>query len=403
MSLLAHPPLPPFERSGTHAWVWPKLDALCTTFAATAAQRDRQGGHAAHERELIRTSGLLNLSTPAAFGGQGANWQTVYRTVRQLAETDSALAHLYAFHHLQVATVLIFGRPEQQARLLGDTVARRLFWGNALNPSDRRATAQPTAGGYLVHGPKSYCSGSVGSDRLTVSAWHEATQSFLIGVVATDAPGVHVVADWDAFGQRQTDSGTVTFEQVFIADDDVLIRPGEAATPWVTLRSQLAQHVLGSLYAGLAAGALRAGLDFSRELARPWSASGVSRAVDDPYTQLRYAELWLQVKAAHAVSDAAAAAIDSAFARGLSLDAATRGEVAIAVAEAKVLSHRAAMEVTSRFFELTGARATSTGHGLDRFWRNARVHTLHDPVDYKLRDIGRYVLEGRHPEPTAYS
>lgn len=403
MTSVSHPPLVAFDRSGEHAWIWPKLDALCQTLAATAAQRDRQGGHAAEERALIRASGLLNLTTPQAHGGHGVSWQTFYRTLRQLAEVDSALAHLYAFHHLQVATILIYGQPEQQARLLSQTVEYRLFWGNALNPSDRRATATPVAGGYLVNGPKSYCSGSVGSDRMTLSAWHEATQSFLIGVVSTDAPGVHVAADWDAFGQRQTDSGTVNFEQVFIADADVLVRPGEMVTPWASLRSQVAQHVLGSLYAGLAAGALRAGLDFSRELARPWAASGVSRSVDDPYTQLRYAELWLQVKAANAVSDAAGVAIDGAFAKGLSLDAATRGDVAIAVAEAKVLSHRAAMEVTSRFFELTGARSTSTGLGLDRFWRNARVHTLHDPVDYKLRDIGRYVLEGRHPEPTAYS
>jgi len=392
-----------FDRGGEHAWIWSQLDTLCQTFAATAVQRDQQGGHAAHERELIRASGLLSLTTPQALGGHGVSWQAFYRTLRQLAEVDSALAHLYAFHHLQVATILIYGQPEQQARLLRQTVEHRLFWGNALNPSDRRATVTPVAGGHLVNGPKSYCSGSVGSNRMTLSAWHEATQSFLIGVVATDAPGVHVVADWDAFGQRQTDSGTVNFEQVFIADEDVLVRPGEVTTPWMSLRSQVAQHVLGSLYAGLAVGALRAGLDFSRELARPWSASGVSRAVDDPYTQQRYAELWLQVKAASAVSDAAAGAIDRAFAQGTRLDATTRGDVAIAVAEAKVLSHRAAMEVTSRFFELTGARSTSSGLGLDRFWRNARVHTLHDPVDYKLRDIGRFLLEGRHPEPTAYS
>lgn len=398
-----HPPLPWRGSGGEHDGIWPKVDALCAALASTAAERDRQGGHAARERELIRASGLLNLTTPRAHGGDGVSWHTFYRTLRRLAEVDSALAHLYAFHHLQVATILIYGRPEQQARLLSETVAHRLFWGNALNPSDRRATATAVTGGYLVNGPKSYCSGSVGSDRMTLSAWHEATQSFLIGVVSTDAPGVHVVADWDAFGQRQTDSGTVKFEQVFVPDEDVLVRPGSATTPWMTLRSQVAQHVLGSLYAGLATGALRAGLAFSRELARPWSASGVSRAVDDPYSQLRYAELWLQVKAAVAVSDAAAGAIDRAFARGSTLDAATRGDVAIEVAEAKVLSHRAAMEVTSRFFELTGARATSTGLGLDRFWRNARVHTLHDPVDYKLRDIGRYVLEGRHPEPTAYS
>jgi hypothetical protein len=31
------------------------------------------------------------------------------------------------------------------------------------------------------------------------------------------------------------------------------------------------------------------------------------------------------------------------------------------------------------------------------------VHTLHDTIDYKLRDIGRYVLSGRLPDPTAYS
>jgi alkylation response protein AidB-like acyl-CoA dehydrogenase len=77
--------------------------------------------------------------------------------------------------------------------------------------------------------------------------------------------------------------------------------------------------------------------------------------------------------------------------------------VAIAVNEAKVLAHRAAIEVSSQFFELTGARATSQKLGLDRFWRNARVHTLHDPIDYKYRDIGRYLLDGQFPEPTSYS
>ena len=80
-----------------------------------------------------------------------------------------------------------------------------------------------------------------------------------------------------------------------------------------------------------------------------------------------------------------------------------RGEVAVSVAEAKVLAHRASIEIGSQLFELTGARSTSARFGFDRFWRNARVHTLHDPVDYKLRDLGRYALDCRLPEPTAYS
>ncbi len=403
---MSHTPLPwlvTADVSDAPAWVQQQLDALCAQLQSTAVERDRVGGHAAAEREAIRHSGLLKLTTPAAYGGEGLGWPLFYRSLRRIAEVDSALAHLYAFHHLQVATVLIYGNAEQQQRLLSDTVSHQLFWGNALNPSDRRATAQRVSGGYLVNGPKGYCSGSVGSDRLTLSAWNESTQSFLIAVTATDQPGVHVAADWDAFGQRQTDSGTVTFEQVFIPEQDVLLHPGEASTPWITLRSQLAQHVLGSLYAGIAAGALRAGIAFTRDHARPWATAGVERCVDDPCTQLRSAELWLQVKAAIAVSDAASVRLQSAFSQGLQLSAEQRGDVAVAVAEAKVLSHRAAMEVSSRFFELTGARSASARLGLDRFWRNARVHTLHDPVDQKLRDLGRFALEGLLPNPTAYS
>ena len=68
-----------------------------------------------------------------------------------------------------------------------------------------------------------------------------------------------------------------------------------------------------------------------------------------------------------------------------------------------MLAHRAAIEVSSQMFELTGARSTSSRHGFDRYWRNARVHTLHDPVDQKLRDIGRHQLDGRSPDPTPYS
>ncbi|MBK4241987.1 hypothetical protein JJP57_23915, partial [Enterobacter hormaechei] len=49
----------------------------------------------------------------------------------------------------------------------------------------------------------------------------------------------------------------------------------------------------------------------------------------------------------------------------------------------KVLAHRAALFVAQELFEATGARSTKAALALDRFWRNARTHTLHDPLDYK--------------------
>ena len=39
------------------------------------------------------------------------------------------------------------------------------------------------------------------------------------------------------------------------------------------------------------------------------------------------------------------------------------------------------------------------GQRLDRFWRNARVHTLHDPVRWKFHLVGNYfsrVRPARH-------
>ena len=119
--------------------------------------------------------------------------------------------------------------------------------------------------------------------------------------------------------------------------------------------------------------------------------------------QHRYGQLWLLLRPAELASDHAAGLLEQAFRRGAGLTAQERGEVAVAGAEAKALAHRAGIEISSQMFELTGARATSAQLGYDRFWRNARVHTLHDPIDYKIRDLGRYALDGTLPEPTAYS
>lgn len=378
-------------------------EPLAQRLAATAIARDKAGGHAREERELIRASGLLALTVPTEHGGLGGSWPTFYRVLRRLSQVDSALAHLFGFHHLQLASVLLYGTAEQHESLLAATVEWRWFWGNALNPLDKRLLAVQTPSGYRLDGVKSFASGSVGSDLLTISAWHAASQTSLIGVLATSAAGITVNADWDAFGQKQTDSGTVSFDAVALPVASVLQLPGAVPTPRATLRSQIAQLVMANLYLGIAQGALQEALRFNRDEARPWFQSGVAASVDDPFVQHRYGELWLKVRPAEALADAAAASLQQALDLGDALTAADRGEVAIAVAEAKVLSHRAAVEVSSQLFELTGARATSARYGLDRFWRNARVHTLHDPVDYKLRDLGRHALTGAWPEPTPYS
>lgn len=390
----------------------PLQDAIsvATTLAArladTANARDQAGGHAAQEREWLRDSGLLTLSIPVEFGGQGASWPLVYQVIRILARADSALAHVFGFHHLQLAGLQLYGNAQQQRRLLTLTVDQRLFWGNALNPLDKRVTAAKATDsndGYLLDGIKSFSSGSVGSDWLTVSAWHAPTQTALIAALPTRQHGIQVQADWDAFGQRQTDSGNVHFQRVHLPQELVLQAPGQAATPQATVRSQIAQLIMTNLYLGIAEAAFEAARRYTGEQAKAWFASGVAQATDDPLIQHRYGQLWLLLRPAQVLADVAAQELETVFRRGALVTAHERGLLAVAVAEAKCLAHKAGLEISSQMFELTGARSTSAQYGYDRFWRNVRVHTLHDPIDYKLRDLGRFALTGSVPEPTAYS
>ena len=380
-----------------------RATALAARLAETAVERDSTGGHAAEEREWIRASGLLTLSIPVEFGGQGADWPVIFEAVRILATADSALAHVFAFHHLQLAGIQLYGNAQQQRSLLTASIEQQLFWGNALNPLDRRTTASKAEGGYLLNGIKSFSSGSVGADWLTISAWDATTETALIAAIPADQQGISIQADWDAFGQKQTDSGNVHFDNVFLPSELVLQAPGQVPTAQATLRSQVAQLIMANLYLGIGQGAFDAARAYTRDQAKAWFAAGVAQATDDPYVQHRYGELWLLLRPALALADLAAVELEKAFRQGPLVTADTRGRLAVSVAEAKCLAHRAGLEISSQMFELTGARSTSARYGYDRYWRNVRVHTLHDPVDYKLRDLGRFALNGSLPEPTAYS
>jgi alkylation response protein AidB-like acyl-CoA dehydrogenase len=304
---------------------------------------------------------------------------------------------------LLVATVRLFGDEAQWSDAYAQTARRTWFWGNALNPLDRRTTIRARAGGrYVVEGTKSFCSGARDSDQLVISALDEQGR-LVVATVPSDRAGIRILADWDNMGQRQTDSGTVVLEEVEVREAEILRRPGPLGSAFASLRPCLAQLVLANVFLGLGEGALEEARRYTREQARAWVSSGVEAPSDDPYVLRHYGELWLGLHGAAALADGAAAAFDGAWSRAEAVTAAERGAVAVAIAAAKVATSRAGLDVSTRMFEVAGARATTAKADLDRFWRNLRTHTLHDPADYKLRELGRFALAGELPTPSFYS
>jgi alkylation response protein AidB-like acyl-CoA dehydrogenase len=380
------------------------LSSLLEALRASAAERDRQGGHAAQEKQWIAEAGLLTIAVPREFGGTGAAWPKVYETIRSIARVDSALAHLLGFQCLQVVSVDVWGNPAQRARYLRGTVESRWWWGNAVNPLDTRLVASATAdGGFRLNGQKGFCSGTRGSQMMTVSAHDPQTGKPIFAVIPTTRDGITVNEDWDPIGQRQTDSGSVSFANVKVEAEEVLHRSETPPTPHATLRTLVSQLVLTNLFVGIAQGALEEARQYVNKNGRPWITSGVDKATDDPYLIARFGEMRLQTVSAEALAERAARALDDAWNKGTELSAEERGRVALATSEAKILAHRAALEVSQNLFDACGARATHAPLALDRFWRNARVHTLHDPLDYRVRDVGRYALSGTLPDVSLYT
>jgi alkylation response protein AidB-like acyl-CoA dehydrogenase len=169
------------------------------------------------------------------------------------------------------------------------------------------------------------------------------------------------------------------------------------------MRPLLAQAILANIYVGIAEGAFAEALHYTLKEARPWPGTGRAAVQDEPHVLTGFGEFHVGLEAMRLLVERAGQLVDDALDRGPALTAEERGAVAVAIAAAKVAATRTGLDICNRLFEVTGARSTHARLGLDRHWRNLRTHTLHDPVQLKLQELGEWVLKGQWPAPSFYS
>ncbi|MFF6952973.1 SfnB family sulfur acquisition oxidoreductase [Streptomyces iakyrus] len=373
---------------------------LAAEFREGATERDarRRLPHAQVER--LSTSGLLAVSVPAEFGGADVGALTLAEIFRLLATADASLAQIPQSHFVYVNVLRRQGTHEQQKFLLGEVLAGKRF-GNAQSEAGTRhvqdirtrLTPHPD-GSYRLDGVKHYSTGALFADWIPVLARAE-DDTLHVAYVPSDAPGLTVTDDWDGMGQRTTASGTVRLESVPVPADRVV--PHHLTFRGPQLHGAVAQLLHAAIDVGIACGALAEAADFVRTMSRPWFESveeGHTTAAEDPLLIQRFGELSIRERAATALLREAARAVDAARA-DLTDDSAAAAS--IAVATAKVAAAEAAVEAGSALFEVAGTRSALDSLGLHRHWRDARTHTLHDPVRWKVQHIGRYVLNGTRP------
>jgi alkylation response protein AidB-like acyl-CoA dehydrogenase len=199
--------------------------SLADELAETAIERDAAGGSPTKELNRIRESGLLKLHIPEAFGGWGNDWITALQAVREIAKADGSLAQLLGYHYVNSVMPHLFGTAEQKATYYTNLAKHNWYFGDAVNPRDPDLILTPDGADFRLNGTKNFSTGAKSSDIIVIAGTRSDLGNVLFAPIPSNREGVILNDDWDYIGQRQTDSGSVEFQNVLIQRDEILGDP----------------------------------------------------------------------------------------------------------------------------------------------------------------------------------
>jgi SfnB family sulfur acquisition oxidoreductase len=395
-------PVPPRPRPATPPHVL-KDDAeaiaiarrLAAQFAPGATLRDREGLLPLAELDAYSQSGLWSINVPKAYGGPGLSHATLAKVISIIAAADPAIAQITQNHLAILNTVDLEGTEAEKKRTF-DWALQGIRFGNAFSELNSKTvaafetTVRFDGDEAVVNGEKFYTTGALLAHVIPTVAIDNGT-AYLVFIDRNTA-GLSVTNNWSSFGQRTTASGGVKLDNVRVPKDRAVRLKSFDEHP--TIAGPLSQIIQAAIDVGIARGAIDDTIAFIRNHSRPWIDSGKEKASEDPLSIIAIGDLKIRLHAAEALLEIAGRSIDAGYADP-TLDNVS--EATLRTAEAKVLTTQIAIEATNKLFELAGTRSTLNQHGLDRHWRNARVHTLHDPVRWKFYHIGNFYLNDAHP------
>ncbi|MBJ2347617.1 MULTISPECIES: SfnB family sulfur acquisition oxidoreductase [Pseudomonas] len=362
-----------------------------------AARRDQQRKLPWSEIEQFTRSGLGSIAVPREYGGPQVSSVTVAEVFAIISAADPALGQIPQ-NQFGVLQLILATGTERQKKILLQSLLEGWRIGNAgpergtRNTLELKARITADGDGFVINGQKFYSTGALFAHWVAVKALDDEGRQVL-AFVRRGTPGLRIVDDWSGFGQRTTASGTVLLNNVRV--DAELVLDNWRINEVPNVQGAFSQLIQAAIDLGIARGAIDDAIAFVRERARPWIEAKVERASDDLYVIADVGRLKIELHAAEALLRKAGQILDQVNAAPITEQSAARAS--IAVAEAKVLTTEIALNASEKLFELAGSRATLAEFNLDRHWRNARVHTLHDPVRWKYHAVGDYRLNGTLP------
>ncbi|OOV93037.1 acyl-CoA dehydrogenase family protein [Pseudomonas sp. MF4836] len=366
-----------------------------------AVQREQNRSLPHEPIQWLKQAGFGAVRVPVEYGGGGASLPQLFQLLIELAEADSnvpqALRGHFAFAEDRLNAAPGPGRDLWFKRFVeGDLVG--CAWTEIGNVAigDVVTKVSPDGDAWKLNGEKFYSTGSIFSDWIDVYAQRSDTGGDVIAAVRARQPGIEHSDDWDGFGQRTTGSGTSRFRDAAVDAENVI----DFATRF-KYQTAFYQLVLLATLAGIGRAALRDVAHEVRSRKRIYSHGNAPRVSEDPQVQQVVGEVAAWVYAAEASAVRAAEPAQRAYLARFAGDEALEREANVAAeiesATAQVVVSELIQRATTQLFNALGASDIRQGKALDRHWRNARTVSSHNPVIYKARIIGDWVVNGNEP------
>ena len=357
------------------------VHAIGPSFADGAAERDAGDIFVAEHYNVLKQHRVFSALVPAELGGGGASHSAMCAFLRRLTHYCQSTALALAMHQHLVAAALYNYRHDRPGQKLLEQVAAAeivLISTGANDWMESNGTMMRADGGFRVSARKPFGSGSPKGGLLVTSAPFEDPDEgwqVLHFPVPFAAPGVSLADDWRTLGMRATGSHTVILDNVFVADDAIVLRRprGRYHPAWNAILTA-ALPLIMSVYAGVAEAAAAIGCELA------------NKRRGDPTTPYLLGEL-----ANHLTT--VQLAVDDMVRLANDLDVTVSLELANAMLVRKTIAAEHVLATAEKALEAAGGAGFYRKSGLERLLRDAHAAQFH-PLSAKRqhRFSGRVAL-----------
>ena len=187
--------------------------------------------------------GLLGATVPAEYGGAGLDYVSYGLIAREIEAVDSGYRSMMSVQSsLVILPILAFGCEDQKRKYLPGLLSGEKIGCFGLtepdhgsDPGSMAARAQPTAGGYLLSGSKTWITNAPIADVFVVWAKLDGViRGFVLekGWAGLSAPAIH-----GKVGLRASITGQIVMEDVFVPGDNMFPDVGGLKGPFTCLNS----------------------------------------------------------------------------------------------------------------------------------------------------------------------